>query len=53
MYKVIQLKAGHDLIDHALSLHYASMPEQIKVTAVICKHILCDCDERSASCSGI
>ena len=37
---------GHDLIDDV-----KSSPEKIKITASICKHILCD--DGSASCSGI
>ena len=39
-------QVGHDLIDHV-----KSSPEQIKITASICKHILCD--DGSAACSGI
>ena len=39
-------QVGHDLIDCLQSL-----PEQIKVTATICKHILHD--KGSVSCSGI
>ena len=38
-------QVGHNLIDRL-----QSFPEQIKVTATICKHILHD--EGSASCSG-
>ena len=39
-------QVGYDLIDHVQSL-----PEPIKATVSICKHILCD--NESASCSGI
>ena len=48
-YKVYNLswyQVGHDLIEGVQSL-----PEQIKVTATICKQI--SCDEGSTSCSGI
>ena len=38
-------QVGHDLIGHV-----QSMPNQIKVTASICKHFLCD--NGTASCSG-
>ena len=37
-------QVGHDLIDRLQSL-----PEQIKVTAYICKHILCDDGSASSS----
>ena len=39
-------QVGHDLIDCV-----KSSPEQIKITASIYKHILCD--NGSAACSGI
>ena len=39
-------RVGHDLIDRV-----KSSLEQIKITAYICKHILCD--NGNASCSGI
>ena len=39
-------QVGHDLIDRV-----KSSPEQIKITASIYKHILCD--DESAACSGI
>ena len=39
-------QVGHDLIDRV-----RSSPEQIKITASICKHTLCD--DGSAACSGI
>ena len=39
-------QVGHDLIDRVKSSH-----EQIKITASICKHILCV--DGSAGCSGI
>ena len=39
-------QVGHDLIDRV-----KSSPKQIKFTASICKHILCD--DGSAACSGI
>ena len=39
-------RVGHDLIDCV-----KSSPEQIKITASICKHLLCD--DESAACSGI
>ena len=39
-------QVGHDLIDRV-----KSSPEQIKITASICQHILCD--DGSAACSGI
>ena len=39
-------QVGHDLIDRV-----KCSPEQIKVTASICKHILCD--DGSAAFSGI
>ena len=39
-------QVGHDLIDRV-----ESSSKQIKITASICKHILCD--DGSASCSGI
>ena len=47
-YKVYNLscsQVGHDLIDCV-----KSSPKQIKITASICKHILCD--DGSTSCSG-
>ena len=48
-YKVYNLscdQVGHDLIGRVQSL-----PNQIKVTASICKHLLCD--NGTATCSGI
>ena len=39
-------QVGHDLIDSV-----KTSPQQIKITASICKHILCD--DGSDSCSGI
>ena len=48
-YKVYNLsccQVGHDLTDRV-----KSSPEQIKITASVCKHILCD--DGSASYSGI
>ena len=39
-------QVGHDLTDHV-----QSSPEQIKITASICKHILSE--DGSPSCSGI
>ena len=43
-YSVLQ---GHDLVDRA-----KSSPEQIKMTASICKHILCDDGSAACSCKG-
>ena len=48
-YKVYNLscsQVGHNLIGRVQSL-----PNRIKVTASICKHVLCD--NGTASCSGI
>ena len=39
-------QVGHDLADRVKSL-----PEQIKITASICEHILCD--DGSAACSAL
>ena len=47
----VQLQSGRTQSERPYSLHHACMPEQMRVTAIICKHILCD--EQSASCSGI
>ena len=48
-YKVYNLscnQVGHDLIGRVLSL-----PNQMEITASICKHVLCD--NGTASCSSI
>ena len=42
---------GRTQSDRPFILYHSSMPEQIKVTATICKNILCD--KKSASCSGM
>ena len=46
VYKSSSSQVGHDLIDCI-----KSSPKQIKITASIYKHILCD--DGSAACSGI
>ena len=56
IYSILQgmqlaLQSGRTRSDRPCSLHHASMLEEIKVTATICKLILCD--KQSASCSGI
>ena len=47
----LELHSGCTQSDRTSLLHHAALPEQIKVTAAICKHILCD--KQSALCSGI
>ena len=43
----LELQSGRTRSDRPCLLHHASMPKQIKVTATICNHILCD--EQNAS----
>ena len=47
----LELQSGRTRPDRPCSLYHASMPEQIKATTTVCKHILCE--KQSASYFGI